>query len=69
MTNNIIENEGSLIGEFIEVPAWNIIGQVIDEAPTTHGSDGAIRVLLLADPRRPARISWFRLEPAEFVLV
>lgn len=68
MPHTAIRPELSLIGEFIEVPAWNTIGQVIDEAPATHGSDDAIRVLLQTDPNRPGRSNWFHLEPSEYRL-
>lgn len=67
MTNTTIRPELSLLGKFIEVPAWNMVGQVINEAPATHGSDDAIRVLLQTDPLR-LRSSWFHLEPGEYVL-
>lgn len=68
MPHTAIRPELSLLGEFIEVPAWSTIGQVIDEAPATHGSDDAIRVLLQTDPSRPGRSSWFHLEPGEYSL-
>ena len=68
MTHTTVRPDLSLIGEFIEVPAWNMVGQVIDEAPATHGSDDAIRVLLQTDPLRPTKSSWFHLEPGEYRL-
>jgi len=68
MTHTNVRPKLSLLDEFIEVSAWNTIGQVIDEAPATHGSDDAIRVLLQTDPLRPTRSSWFHLEPGEYDL-
>ncbi len=68
MTHTAATLEASLIGEFLEVPAWNLVGQVIDEAPATYGPDDAIRVLLQADPHRPDRARWFHLEPGHYTV-
>lgn len=54
------------LGEFIEIPAWNVIGVVIDIEPARYGSDYAQRVLVLTDPEDETG-TWFHLEPDQFV--
>lgn len=55
----------SLVGEFIRVPAWNTEGMVIDQRPSTLGSEDSISVLVEVKPDDP-RPRWYRLEPSEY---
>jgi hypothetical protein len=55
------------IGDFIEVPAWNVTGCIVDMRPATLGSDDAIEVRLQHAPDEDERgWRWYRLEPSEY---
>lgn len=60
----------TLVGEMIEVPAWQTFGMVIAERPTTIGPEGTVSVLLQKSPDQPARgWRWYRLAPGEYEVV
>jgi hypothetical protein len=56
------------VGEFISIPAWQTEGMVIATRPAMLGSDASIEVLVEVKPDDP-RPRWYRLEPAEYVIV
>ena len=61
----MVDKIGSLVGEFVYIPAWHVTGCVIAERPASLGSEAAVEVLVEAKPEDP-RPRWYRLEPAEF---
>lgn len=64
MTMNI---QQTLVGEFIEAPAWQTFGCVEDQRPASIGAEGTIEVLLCEYPDQPARLwRWYRLAPGEW---
>lgn len=54
------------IGDFIEVPAWNIYGCVTDKEIPYMGTEDAQRVFVNTDPNDSKIGSWFNLEPEGF---
>jgi hypothetical protein len=60
--------EAVTIGDFIEVPAWNVTGCIVDMRPATLGSDNAIEVRLQHTPHQSEHgWRWYRLEPTEYI--
>lgn len=55
------------IGDFINVTAWGVTGQVVDAESAWFGSDNAQRVLVQECPGRDGR--WYHLEPGQFSFV
>ena len=57
------------LNDFIEVPAWNAIGCVMEIRSAFYGADDARRVLLQLDCDAPeSEWKWFHLEPGEYVV-
>lgn len=55
------------IGDFVEVPAWDVIGCVMEMRPPTMGSDDAKEIRLQLDCDAPeSEWKWFRVEPGEY---
>jgi hypothetical protein len=60
-------NDIPTVGDFIEIPAWEVEGCIINIRAAMFGSDAAIEVLLQTYPDQPAaKCRWYRLEPSEY---
>lgn len=61
-------DNGTMVGKFIEVPAWQTFGRVESEREPMLGPDGSIEILLCEHPDHPARLwRWYRLALSEWV--
>lgn len=67
MSTTVVE---SLVGEFIEVPAWNRAGMVIDQRAPDGGPEGTVCVRLQVRPDQyRADCIWYTLQPGTFDVV
>ncbi len=55
------------VGDFIEIPAWRVHGQVTALRASDLGSEDSITVMLQERPEGPERS--YRLEPDEYVVI
>jgi len=56
------------VGEFVEIPAWRVGGQVVALRPAMLGSEAAVEMLIETRPDDP-KPRWYRCEPSEYVVV
>lgn len=63
----IVDAKPVLVGDFIQIPAWQVEGLVTAVGPSDTGSDDSITVLLQERPDGPERR--YRLEPHEYEVI
>jgi len=53
------------VGDFIEIPAWHVSGQVTAIRPSIMGSEDSVTVLVQTSPDDELG-HWYRVEPDEY---
>jgi hypothetical protein len=58
------------VGDYIEVPGWDLYGRTLEVRPSVMGRQGALIVLIQEYPGQPLeRCERYRLEPGQWRLV
>ena len=58
------------VGDYIEIPSWDLCGRTLDVRPSVMGSQEAVIVLIQEYPDQPLdRCQRYRLEPGQWRLL
>lgn len=56
------------VGDFIQIQAWSVFGQVTAIRPSIMGSEDSVTVLVQTSPKDELG-RWYRLEPTEYEVI